>query len=138
MKEKLDSITYHHLELKIKLLLVETITMPVYDYFCPTNNQKLEVWHSINENVTTWGQLCNLAQCDLGNTPADTPVKRMISAPRVIIETGISDLKSHGFSKLVKRDRGVYENVTATGDESRIVNINDRSTYPNFKEKLGD
>ncbi len=112
--------------------------MPVYDYFCPTNNQKLEVWHSINENVNTWGELCKLAQCDTGNTPVDTPVKRMISAPRIIVETGISDLKSHGFSKLVKRDQGVYENLTATGDESRIVNINDHSTYPNFKEKLGD
>ncbi len=112
--------------------------MPIYDYFCPTNNQKLEVWHSINENITTWGQLCKLAKCDTGDTPENTPVKRMISAPRIIIETGVSDLKSHGFSKLVKRDQGVYENVTATGDESRIVNINDRSTYPNFKEKLGD
>ncbi|NEP08284.1 MAG: zinc ribbon domain-containing protein [Okeania sp. SIO2G4] len=112
--------------------------MPVYDYFCSTNQQKLEVWHSINENITTWGQLCKLAKCDLGDTPEDTPVKRMISAPRIIVETGISDLKSQGFSKLVKRDQGIYENITATGDESRIVNINDHSTYPNFKQKLGD
>ena len=112
--------------------------MPVYDYFCPSNNQKLEVWHSINENVTTWGQLCKLARCDVGETSEDTPVKRMISAPRVIIEMGISDLKSHGFSKLVKRDQGVYENLTATNDESRIVNINDHSTYPNLSGKLGD
>ena len=112
--------------------------MPVYDYFCPTNNEKLEVWHSIKEEVKTWGKLCEVAKRDVGNTPTDAPVRRMISAPRIIVETGISDLKSHGFSKLVKRDQGVYENVTATDDESRIVNIGDRDTYPNLKEKLGD
>jgi len=90
----------------------------------------------MNEQVTTWGELCQLAKCDLGDTPADAPVKRLISAPRLIVEMGVSDLKSHGFSKLVKRDQGVYENLTATGDESRIVNIGDQSTYPNMKEKL--
>ncbi|MGL5509269.1 MAG: zinc ribbon domain-containing protein [Microcoleaceae cyanobacterium] len=92
----------------------------------------------MNEQVTTWGELCQLAKCDLGDTPANAPVKRLISAPRLIVEMGVSDLKSHGFSKLVKRDQGVYENLTATGDESRIVNIGDQSTYPNLKEKLGD
>lgn len=112
--------------------------MPFYDYFCPTNNQKLEVCHSIKDEVKTWGKLCELAKCDVGNTPEDAPVRRMVSAPIIIVETGISDLKSHGFSKLVKRDQGVYENVTATDDESRIVNIGDRSTYPNLQEKLGD
>ena len=45
------------------------------------------------------------AKCDIGNTPENTPVKPMISAPRIIIEMGISDLKSDGFSKLVKRDQ---------------------------------
>ncbi|MGL6281341.1 MAG: zinc ribbon domain-containing protein, partial [Microcoleaceae cyanobacterium] len=73
----------------------------------------------MNEQVTTWGELCQLAKCDLGDTPANAPVKRLISAPRLIVEMGVSDLKSHGFSKLVKRDQGVYENLTATGDESR-------------------
>lgn len=112
--------------------------MPIYDYVCPTNNEKLEVWHSINEDVKTWGKLCELAKCDVGNTPKDAPVRRMITAPRIVVETGISDLKSHGFSKLVKRDQGVYENLTATDDESRIVNIGDRNTYPDLKKKLGD
>jgi len=31
-----------------------------------------------------------------------------------------SDLKSLGFTKLVRRDKGVYENVTAGPGESRI------------------
>jgi hypothetical protein len=43
-----------------------------------------------------------------------------------------------GFSKLVKRDDGVYENVTASDKESRVVKAGDRSTYPDFKSKVGD
>ena len=31
-----------------------------------------------------------------------------------------SDLKGMGFTKLVRRDKGVYENVTARPGESRI------------------
>lgn len=112
--------------------------MPTYDYLCPTNNQILEVQHSLNQDIKTWGELCQLAQCDLGETPPEAPVKRLISAPRLIVETGISDLKSQGFSKLVKRDQGVYENVTATDNESRIVNLGDRNTYPDLRKKLGD
>lgn len=112
--------------------------MPTYDYLCPTNNQILEVQHSLNQDIKTWGELCQLAQCDLGETAPEAPVKRLISAPRLIVETGISDLKSQGFSKLVKRDQGVYENVTATDNESRMVNLGDRNTYPDLRKKLGD
>lgn len=112
--------------------------MPIYSYLCPSTNQKLDVMHSINEKAQTWGELCRLAKLDPGDTPEDTPVRRLITAPAVIVPTGISDLKSHGFSKLVKRDEGIYENVTATDNESRIVQPGDRSTYPDLKKKLED
>ena len=95
--------------------------MPTYDYFCPTNNQKVEVQHSINERIVTWGELCKLAKRDAGDTPLDTPVQRLISAPRLMVPTSNSDYKSQGFTKLVKRDAGVYENVTAKDGEQRIV-----------------
>ncbi|HOX06724.1 MAG TPA: zinc ribbon domain-containing protein [Planctomycetota bacterium] len=49
-----------------------------------------------------------------------------------------ADLKSLGFTKLVKRDNGVYENVTATGTESKYVKAGDRSTLPHLKKKIGD
>ncbi|NJM64036.1 MAG: zinc ribbon domain-containing protein [Oscillatoriales cyanobacterium RU_3_3] len=96
--------------------------MPTYDYFCPSNNQKLEVSHSMNLEVSTWGQLCELARCELGETPENAPVRRLLSAPRLIKLTSDTDYKSQGFSKYVKRDEGVYENVTASDGESRIVN----------------
>ncbi|MBD2183759.1 zinc ribbon domain-containing protein [Planktothrix sp. FACHB-1355] len=86
--------------------------MPTYDYFCASNNQKVEVRHSIHEKLTTWGELCKLAQCDPGETPLDTPVQRLISVPSLLVPTSNSDYKSAGLTKLVKRDSGVYENVT--------------------------
>jgi predicted nucleic acid-binding Zn ribbon protein len=101
---------------------IEIPAMPTYDYFCPSNNQKLEVSHSMNLEVSTWGQLCELAKCEVGETPEDAPVRRLLSAPRLIKPTSDTDYKSQGFSKYVKRDEGVYENVTAKDGESRIVN----------------
>lgn len=95
--------------------------MPIYDYFCPSNNQKVEVWHSMNQEVTTWGDVCKLAKCDPGSTPEDAPVRRLISSPRLSVPTSDSDYKNAGMSKLVKRDQGVYENVTAKEGEDRIV-----------------
>ena len=96
--------------------------MPIYDYFCPSNNEQLEVWHSMNLQVTTWGELCKLAKCDPGDTPEEAPVRRLLSAPRLMMPTSNNDYKSAGFSKFVKRDEGVYENVTAKDSESRLVN----------------
>ncbi|MBD2042515.1 zinc ribbon domain-containing protein [Microcoleus sp. FACHB-672] len=95
--------------------------MPLYDYFCPSNNQKVEVMHSMNQEVKTWGDVCKLAKCETGNTPEDAPVRRLLSAPRLSVPTSDSDYKSVGMSKLVKRDQGVYENVTAKDGEDRIV-----------------
>ncbi|NER38261.1 MAG: zinc ribbon domain-containing protein [Oscillatoria sp. SIO1A7] len=112
--------------------------MPTYDYFCPSNNETVEVIHSLDRKVETWGDLCRLLHCDPGETPTDAPVRRLISAPSVMVPTSNTDYKSLGFSKLVKRDEGVYENVTATDGESKIVTPGDRSTYPDFKKKISD
>ncbi|TAE15786.1 MAG: zinc ribbon domain-containing protein [Oscillatoriales cyanobacterium] len=110
------------MQLVILVVASEILSMPVYDYFCPTNNQQLEVSHSMNLEVSTWAQLCELAKCELGDTPGDTPVRRMLSAPRLMKPTSDTDYKNQGFSKYVKRDEGVYENVTAKDGESRIIN----------------
>ena len=109
-------------QLIVLVVAIEILAMPVYDYVCPSNNRQLEVSHSMNLEVSTWGQLCELAKCELGETPEDAPVRRLLSAPRLIKPTSDSDYKNQGFSKYVKRDEGVYENVTAADCESRIVN----------------
>ena len=49
-----------------------------------------------------------------------------------------ADLKNLGFTKLVKRDTGVYENVTATGSEKRYMKAGDPSSVPDIKRKISD
>jgi hypothetical protein len=99
--------------------------MPLYDYFCPHNDRTVEVRHSIHDKLETWGQLCQLLQCELGDTPENAPIRRLISAPRLMVPAGDSDYKSSGMQKLVRRDKGVYEDVTATDKSQRIISIPD-------------
>jgi len=65
-------------------------------------------------------------------------VKRLISAVGVTKTRGNSELKNLGFTKLVKRDDGIYENVTATGKESKSWDTNKPETMPNLKGKISD
>ena len=66
------------------------------------------------------------------------PVKRVISAPGISSPVGDSHLKNIGFTKLVKRDKGVYENVTATGKESKFWHADQPGTMPDLKKKISD
>ncbi|MCG5530915.1 zinc ribbon domain-containing protein [Halorhodospira halochloris] len=58
--------------------------MPTYDYRCPSNGEVIEVRHSMDEQLTTWGELCQAAERELGDTPADAPVERLLSAASVL------------------------------------------------------
>lgn len=58
--------------------------MPTYDYYCPANARTLEVRHSINEKLSTWGELCARIQADPGDTPPDSPVQRLITGGALI------------------------------------------------------
>lgn len=58
--------------------------MPSYDYRCQANGRVVEVRHGMSESVATWGELCARAGIDLGATPADSPVERLISASQVV------------------------------------------------------
>lgn len=49
-----------------------------------------------------------------------------------------ADLKGLGFTKLVKRGDGNYENVTAIDGESRIVKRGDAKTLPHLRKKIRD
>jgi len=67
-----------------------------------------------------------------------TEVRRLISLVAISTPTTDSKLKSHGFTKLVRRDKGVYENVTAVGKEGRIWDAAQPDTMPNLRGKIGD
>ncbi|MCB1763308.1 MAG: zinc ribbon domain-containing protein [Gammaproteobacteria bacterium] len=64
--------------------------MPTYDYFCEANGRKVEVSHKMNEQISTWGELCERSRSELGDTPAASPVKRLISGAAIIGSSGSS------------------------------------------------
>lgn len=58
--------------------------MPSYEYFCAENHQTLEVMHGMSRTVETWGELCELAEADPGQTPAATPVEKLLGTGMVL------------------------------------------------------
>lgn len=58
--------------------------MPSYDYFCESNNQVIEVKHAISEKLTTWGEVCECAGIDMGETPAHAPVERLATGGQLV------------------------------------------------------
>ena len=112
--------------------------MPIYNYHCPVNGLTLEVQHSMKEDLTTWAQLCEKAGCGLGETSADAPVERILYPVGLATPRGDAKLKELGFTKLVRRDKGVYENVTALDGEKRFMKADDPSSYPDIKRRVGD
>lgn len=68
----------------------------------------------------------------------DRPVKRVISLCAISTPKTNSDLKNLGFAKLVRRDDGIYENVTATGKESRIWDRRKPETMPDLHSRIRD
>lgn len=65
-------------------------------------------------------------------------LRKLISCINISMPKTNSELRDFGFTKLVKRDDGVYENVTASNKDSRMV-IRDKSeTLPDLKKTLRD
>ena len=112
--------------------------MPNYDYYCEANDLTVEVNHSMNVSLKTWGEVCYVAQIPLGDTDPMTPVKKLISAPAIVVPIADSRLREKGFTKLVKRDTGVYENVTALDHEKRYMRADDPESVPDLKSRIED
>ena len=79
--------------------------MPVYEYSHVAKGcaigKVFEVEHPISEKALTKCPKCG------------KKVKRLISRTFINTPAGDTKLKEMGFTKLVRRDKGVYENVTA-------------------------
>ena len=114
--------------------------MPLYQYYCEENDRIVEVSHTVDAKLTTWGEVCFVAQISLGETDPMAPVKRVIRGrpPAVSVSVFNSELKDKGFTKLVKRDDGVYENVTAIDGEERYMKRGDAGSRPHINKKVGD
>ncbi len=63
--------------------------MPTYDYRCESNGKVVEVSHRMNEEIHTWGELCEKAGIDPADTPADTPVKRLATGGNVVTHSSM-------------------------------------------------
>lgn len=112
--------------------------MPLYEYHCPANGARVSVTHSIREDLKSWGELCAKANVPVGETPPDSPVERLLFAAGIATQMGDSHLRNIGFTKLVRRDNGVYENVTAGSNDKRYVHQGDPSSVPNLTDKIRD
>ncbi|WP_372370322.1 zinc ribbon domain-containing protein [Candidatus Uabimicrobium sp. HlEnr_7] len=68
--------------------------MPLYEYYCEHNQQILEVRHGMSETVNTWEKLCSVADIDLGTTPRDSEVKRLISGGMSVPRKSVGEVKA--------------------------------------------
>jgi hypothetical protein len=54
--------------------------MARYDYFCEANQRVVEVSHSMKDAaLATWGEVCDRAGLEPGETPATAPVRRLVT-----------------------------------------------------------
>jgi hypothetical protein len=113
--------------------------MPVYEYYCEENDCIVEVVHPMDTKLQTWGELCFVAQIPMQETDPLAPITRVFTrAPGMAVSTFNSEIKNMGFTKLVKRDDGVYENVTASGSEKRYMNRGEADSVPHLHKKIRD
>ncbi len=66
------------------------------------------------------------------------PVLKRISRSFVRAPKTNVELRDMGFTKLVRRDDGVYENVTARGGESRYMRRDDPGSLPDLGRTISD
>ncbi|ACL05899.1 regulatory protein, FmdB family [Desulfatibacillum aliphaticivorans] len=66
------------------------------------------------------------------------PVRKIISRTNINTPKTDSELKDLGFTKLVRRDNGVYENVTARPGENKYMEAGKPETIPDFSKTIGD
>ena len=104
--------------------------MPVYEYEHVGDGCSLGKRFEITQYIYS-EKLTKCQECG-------QEIRRVISLVAINTPKTDSDLKSSGFTKLVRRDKGVYENVTATGNESRIWDASKPETMPHLHKKIRD
>ena len=63
--------------------------MPTYDYRCEANDRVVEVNHRMSEQIKTWGELCERQSMDPGDTPLDSPVKRLATGGNLVAKSSL-------------------------------------------------
>jgi putative FmdB family regulatory protein len=104
--------------------------MPVYEYEHVRQACKLGKVFDIRQALDD-AQLIKCPDCG-------GPVKRILSRTNISCPKTNSELRDLGFTKLVKRDDGVYENVTARGNDSRYMERGKPETIPDLSKTIAD
>lgn len=112
--------------------------MPAYEYKCDANGRKVTAYHPMDVELHTWGELCYVTQEKLGETDPYASVRRLPGTPYVHVPTGNTELREQGFAKLVRRDVGVYENVTRIEGEARYLESGKPQSVPNLAKRISD
>lgn len=104
--------------------------MPYYEYEHTAGSCQLgkefEIKQSIHDKPFVKCPECN------------KPVKRLLSLVGISSPKSNSELRDLGFTKLVKRDDGVYENVTQRNNESRYMEKGKPETMPDISKIISD
>ncbi|MDR2348999.1 MAG: zinc ribbon domain-containing protein [Deltaproteobacteria bacterium] len=66
------------------------------------------------------------------------PVERVLSAPLVKKKNLDAELRDKGFTKLVRVDDGIFENVTRRNGETKYVDRRNPDTFPKLEKTIKD
>jgi putative FmdB family regulatory protein len=104
--------------------------MPIYEYEHqkgPCSLGKIfDHRQPLSENPLTRCPLCS------------GPVQKIISRINISCPKTNGELRDLGFTKLVRRDDGVYENVTARDGDSRYMIKGKPETVPDLGKTISD
>jgi hypothetical protein len=113
--------------------------VPTYTYRCVANGRRVDVLHDAGTSLRNWGEVCYVAGLDPGRTDPAAAVERVLDrAPAATQTESNAELRNAGFTKLVRRDQGVYENVTAIEGEERYMVRGRPESVPHVHKKVGD
>lgn len=107
--------------------------MPIYCYqakdpeqSCDHCRDSFETLQSIKDEALTACPQCG------------SPIERRLYAVGIAAPHTNAELKNLGFKKLVKRDDGVYENVTRNDKEARYMERGKSDTMPDIGSVISD
>jgi putative FmdB family regulatory protein len=104
--------------------------MPIYEYEHLKQPCKIGKVFDFKQSLAD-DPLRECPQCGGG-------VRKIISQINISCPKTNGELRDLGFTKLVKRDDGVYENVTARDGDSRYMERGRPETIPNLGKTIGD
>ena len=104
--------------------------MPTYQYECenpecPTGGRFIIAQSIRDDALTTCPECGGAVERIIGKVFVSTPVTN-------------TDLRDKGFAKLVKRDDGVYENVTRLDHEAKYMERGKMDTLPDISKRITD